>query len=131
MKLFKILFAILLFGLVLSCSKSNSDENNKEKEGSYIFQLKNEIEKMAAASLCNEKAECKYVAFGSKPCGGPWSYLVYSNSIDELSFLEKIEELNSKENEYNILYGIISDCSAPAPPSSIECVNGVCTAIFN
>ena len=87
MKLTKILFAIFIFSAILSCSKSNTDENTKEKEEAHILELKNEIEKMAATSICNEGVVCKYVAFGSKPCGGPWSYLVYNTSIDESYFL--------------------------------------------
>jgi len=130
MKFNKILLAIFIFSVVLSCSNSDSDENNKEKEEVYILQLKNEIEKMAASSICNEEFECKYVAFGSKPCGGPWSYLLYNTSIDETYFLKKVTELNTKEKEYNVLYGIISDCSTPAPPSTVECINGVCTALY-
>ena len=47
--------------------------------------LKSHIETLANASVCGDDFECRYIAFGSKPCGGPWEYLIYTTSIDQSS----------------------------------------------
>jgi len=70
------------------------------------------------------------VGIGAKPCGGFWEYIVYSSSIDVETFLAKIKILNEKENEYNKKYSIQSDCFMAMPPSSISCIEGKCTGIF-
>ena len=34
-------------------------------------------------AACKSDADCRAIAFGDKPCGGPWSYKIYSvTSVD-------------------------------------------------
>lgn len=131
MKILKYTLSFFLLFFIISCSLNDNEVDNQENELAFITKLKIEIEKLAASSICNEESECKYVALGSKPCGGPWSYLAYSTSLNEEFLLQKVAQLNTLENEYNIAYGIISDCSVPAPPTSVECVDGKCQAIYD
>ena len=95
-----------------------------------MIALKIEIESLANASVCNESTECKFIAFGSKPCGGPWSYLIYSTSIDTNKLEVMVEDYNQKEADYNQKYGVGSDCSVALPPTSITCENNTCVAVF-
>tara|TARA_R110002049_G_scaffold61447_3_gene163680 strand:- start:1960 stop:2175 length:216 start_codon:yes stop_codon:yes gene_type:complete len=53
-----------------------------EDKQSELTLLKSEMETLADISICGDELEYKYVAFGSKPCGAPQSYLVCSTSID-------------------------------------------------
>lgn len=92
--------------------------------------LKSDIEAMANASICSEEFECRYIAFGSKPCGGPWEFLIYTTSIDTLTLASLVETYNQMESEYNINCDAISDCSTPQPPTGFECENNQCIPIF-
>ena len=117
------------FILVLSISCS-STENTQKEDQLELETLANEITSLTESSICNEENECKYIAFGSKPCGGPWSYLVYSTSINTALLLEKVENYNQLENTYNLKWGINSDCSVANPPASLECIDGKCIANY-
>ena len=119
----------LVFFLIIGC---NSDDTAKERDidTKIISDLEDEIIALAESSFCNDITECAYIAFGSKPCGGPWSYLIYSTSIDVELLIDKVEEFNKIQQEYNIKYGIVSDCSIVLPPISLICEDNKCKAIY-
>ena len=115
--------------LVIYCDDSDQI-SPQEAEKEVIDNLKIEIKNLAGTSICSEEYSCYSVGIGAKPCRGFWEYIVYSNSIDIVTFLAKIETLNELEKEYNEKYSILSDCFMAMPPSSITCVDGKCTAVF-
>jgi hypothetical protein len=88
------------------------------------------IEDYASSSVCNDEFECRYIAFGSKPCGGPWSYLVYTTSIDTLELQSLVTDYNQRENSYNNNCGEVSDCLAPTPPTGFTCEDNKCIPVF-
>ncbi|MGB5420091.1 hypothetical protein [Algibacter sp.] len=120
------LFLICLCLLAFNCE----DEITQEDESAELNTLRLDIEALAITSICNEETECKYLPFGSKPCGGPAGYLIYSTSIDT----EKIEMLvlnyKQKSDEFNTKWGLMSDCSIVNPPTSIICENNACVAVY-
>jgi hypothetical protein len=126
MKLLFLVIPIILFG----CSDAQ-DLAAQEVEKKAIDKLKSEIVVLAESSICSEDNDCNFVGLGSKPCGGHWEYLVYSNSIDTIKFLAKVEDCNRLENEFNQKWGIISDCSFVVPPDSVICENGKCKAMYS
>ncbi len=119
---------IALLVSILGCS--NNSEITQEEELRKLNNLKKEIEQLIAAEVCTENADCNYIAFGSKPCGGPWSYLVYSTSINVEVLQQKVEAYNTKENAYNVKWGIISDCSIVLPPAEVVCIDEKCVAMY-
>lgn len=120
---------IILLVIVFSCT--NNSDTTKEEELSELNSLQNEIELLIDESVCTENSECEFIAFGSKPCGGPWSYLVFSTNIDTELLLNKVAIYNEKENAFNIKWDVVSDCMYVLPPSNTECVDGKCKAIYN
>lgn len=124
----KLFFSLLAF-LVIYCDDSGNI-TPQEADKAAIDNLNVEIKSLADASVCSEEFTCYSVGIGSKPCGGFWEYIVYSDSIDVVSFFAKIETLNELEKAYNEKYGIISDCFVAMPPSSMDCVDGKCVGIF-
>ena len=102
----------------------------QEDEEQELAALKIEIENFANTSVCDGNFECKFIAFGSKPCGGSWSYLVYSTSIDVKELESRVEGYNRKEAIYNAEFGIASDCTITNPPISINCENNICVAVY-
>lgn len=76
---------------------------------------------------CDDPAECRFIAFGDKPCGGPWSYLIYSSSnVDSVALGELVAEYNQYNEEINRRYNLMSDCSVPNEPN-LGCLGGRCT----
>lgn len=102
----------------------------QEDEEQELAALKSEIENLASTSVCAGTFECKFIALGSKPCGGPWSYLVYSTSIDTEELENMVEGYNRKETIYNTEWGIASDCAIVNPPTSLNCENNACVAVY-
>ncbi|ALJ05492.1 hypothetical protein APS56_10340 [Pseudalgibacter alginicilyticus] len=131
-KSFPIIFLfIVCFSLVaFQCEDNNDTSKTQEEERKELSNLKTNIETLANASICDETTECKYIALGSKPCGGPWSYLIYSTSInvDELENL--VKDYNKKEAAFNTKWGVFSDCAFVLPPSKVNCENNSCLPIY-
>ena len=117
--------------LLLSGCSPDDSTSLQEKEFAQLQETKKGIEQLSASGICVENSECKVIAFGSKPCGGPWTYLAYSTAIDEASFLELVANYNAAEHVYNTKWGIVSDCMAVGPPTAVECIDGKCTPVYN
>lgn len=121
-----------LMVILLSCSIDDdlSQEEYCENQLAYLSELKTQIEDYAATSVCSGTESCRYVAFGAKPCGGPWSFLVYSTSIDTLELLDMVDAYNTLEAQINSDCGLVSDCSVPLPPTGFDCIDNVCVPIY-
>lgn len=123
------LFTICLTLLAFQCEEDEASLT-QEEERIELDADKQEILDFAATSVCNESTECKYIALGSKPCGGPWSYLIYTTSIDTEKLELWVEDYNKKETAFNTKWSVFSDCSFVNPPTSISCENNVCVPVF-
>ncbi len=88
------------------------------------------IENQASSSVCSDVFECRYIPFGSKACGGPCPYLVYSTSIDTLELQTLVTNYNERENNYNSTRGAVSNCSVPIPPTKFTCEDNQCIPVF-
>ncbi|HEY9170151.1 MAG TPA: hypothetical protein VIN72_11735 [Lutibacter sp.] len=129
MKLIKIISkTIALLAIVFGCS--NNSDSSQEEDLAELTALQAEIELIIDSGICSENSGCEYIAFGRKACGGPKTYLAFSTSINVELLQQKVETYNTLENSYNQKWGIVSDCSVPAPPLNITCVAGKCTAIY-
>ena len=124
----KFYFIFLIF-LAINCTTAG-DIHGQEVEKTALDSLKKEIKALADESLCSDENTCYSVGFGSKPCGGFWEYLVYSNSIEVVDFLAKIQNYNELEKKYNDKYNILSDCFLVMPPKETICENGKCKAVY-
>ena len=89
-----------------------------------LMDLFNEIQNLTYSVSCSDSSNWLFTSYGAKACGGPQGYIAYSNKIDTVAFLQKIEAYSKAEKEYNYKYGVVSDCSLPNAPKSVECQNG-------
>ena len=121
-------FIVLLTLTLFGCASSN-ETNNQLADRMALFDEKSAIQDLIFDTGCTEESECAYIGFGSKPCGGPWFYLVYDSSIEE-EVIARVEAYNIKEDEFNKKYGIVSDCSMALPPDRVACENGTCIPIY-
>ena len=105
MKIIKhIVKTIALLAIVFACS--NNSENSQIQDKNELNNLKTEIEQLVNSGTCSENSNCDFIAFGSKACGGPKSYLVFNNSIDVDLLKEKVFTYNDLEAAFNIKWGI-------------------------
>ena len=124
-----ILIYLCLFLLSTQC-EDDIPPDTQENEQQELAALKAEIENLASISICSDTFECKFIGFGSKPCGRYWSYLVYTTSIDTEQLESMVEAYNRKEALYNADWNIVSDCAIANPPSSVTCENNTCVAVY-
>ena len=94
-----------------------------------LEQKSQEIVNYINSFTCSETIGCSYIAFGSKPCGGPRIYLVFPNSIDVKILKDMVTKYNEMDRLNNIQTGAVSDCAVVLPPNEIRCVNGICTIL--
>ncbi|MBM3299070.1 MAG: hypothetical protein FJY85_03850 [Deltaproteobacteria bacterium] len=103
-----------------------AEEEYQQEVEAQLRAMRAEIESMVGVPTCSDIADCAYIAFGSKPCGGPWTYLIYSRAtIDPDVLAARIREYNDLEDRYNHRFAVVSDCSVAAEPR-LTCANGVC-----
>ncbi|WP_158839978.1 hypothetical protein [Polaribacter sp. L3A8] len=96
----------------------------QEIEHRYLMDLFNEIQDLAYSVSCLDANNWLFTAYGKKACGGAQGYMAYSSSIDTSSFLNKIATYTQAEKDFNVKWGIISNCSITKPPISVVCQNG-------
>ena len=104
--------------------------STQEKEHNDLMVMFDEIQNLVRAIACNDGSNLTFTAYGTKACGGPQGYIAYTSHIDTVAFLKKIELYTEAEKEFNITWGIISDCSISPQPIAVECNNGYPTLIY-
>lgn len=130
MKKFILIFAV--FSTLISCIDFDNNQNNtQENELTELRNHKNYILSLVENASCTENSQCEFIALGSKPCGGPWSYIVYPSTIDTKLLLEQVAIYNLKEQQYNQKWNVISDCMFVMPPIKVDCINNKCVAVYN
>lgn len=121
--------ALAVILVLTSCLACHEHERDEEADRARLFRMRQEIEELIGEAICTESSECHSIAFGAKPCGGPWEYLIYSTStVDTYTLQQRVEEYNSFNEILNQRYGWISDCSLPNRPT-VGCRDGRCVDI--
>lgn len=94
-----------------------------------LAKLETEIMELIGEAAASEATYCRTIAFGSKPCGGPWRYLIYSTQTTDSTVLrDKVERFNRLQAERNRELGLVSDCSLAVKPET-QLVDGRCSAV--
>ena len=93
------------------------EQRTEEGDRAQLEKMRQEIDALIGDAAGASIADCRSAAIGSKPCGGPWAYIVYSaSSTDPTELANRLAEYNALEAEMNVLYGYVSDCSIPNMP---------------
>jgi hypothetical protein len=123
---------ILGFGCQHSSSKGKREVSSERKGvqslSERMAELKADMEELTKDKSCTSNSECKAMAYGTKACGGPSGYVVYSiKTTDVIRLKEVTSELSQLQDEYNREQGLMSTCSYMMPPE-VSCDQGQCRA---
>ena len=78
---------------------------------------------------CTSDQQCQVLPVGARPCGGPASYLAWSNARTSGAELQALADRHRSEQQAsNTRSGMVSDCRAIAPPAA-ACRAGTCQLI--
>ncbi|MFT4857138.1 MAG: hypothetical protein ACI9UV_001307 [Algoriphagus sp.] len=117
------------FFLLMSCNLS-TDEGGGEASPIALDQLWTEINQLATSQTCTNVSDWTFTPIGSKPCGGPMSYLAYSRKIDEKRFLELVQAYTELQADFNKRTGAFSDCALVQRPSGVICENSKAVLVY-
>lgn len=93
-----------------------------------ISALNQEIQALVATPTADNVQACRVVGYGSKPCSGPSSWLIYSSqTTDDTLLLPLVERYNRLTEQFNQQEGMMSHC-AMLEPVQPQLINGVCVA---
>ncbi len=135
--LYKIMFflaALVTVSLALTTNSGNqvngSSVNNhiinEQSDRTRLAKLKKTIDVEIGKPRAKSLTQCRVIAFGAKPCGGPRTYLVYSNlKTNEPKLKRLVSEYNTLEEKLNREGNLISDCMFVEEPQ-ITLHNGMC-----
>ncbi|MCG7548744.1 hypothetical protein [Pseudoalteromonas sp. Of7M-16] len=78
---------------------------------------------------CDSNSQCIAIPVGSRACGGPSSYLLFSSkTADQSKVYELAKKLTDSEAQYNAKHGMISICEHLRQPST-QCVENTCVKL--
>ncbi|MGI4719889.1 MAG: hypothetical protein ACRYGO_17830 [Janthinobacterium lividum] len=81
---------------------------------------------MTADATCTEHGQCRTVAVGANPCGGPQEYLPYSMMrTNEKDLLAVAERYKAERQAQNKASGMVSTCRYLPDPGAV-CTSGSC-----
>ncbi len=108
----------------------NGSDNGVLRSKSEFFEDLNRkeslIKALVANKSCDSNEQCQEIAYGSKPCGGPWSYLIYStNNTNQATLTSEVTAFNELQRLQNEKEGAVSDCSVVVPSFPV-CSNSLC-----
>ena len=93
------------------------DQRTEESDRAQLMEMRGKIDALIGDAAGASIVDCRYAGLGTKPCGGPWEYIVYSvASTDSTALAQQLAAYDAFEAEMNELYGYVSDCSVPAIP---------------
>lgn len=126
---------ILIVGLVAYLASSSACRGRPAHESTVVTQPEQSLDSLRAIVLdivgeptCLSSVQCRYVPLGAKPCGGPWTYLVYSiQTTDSILLAGTAADYTEREAQLNRELGRVSDCRAVSPPR-LDCVDSRCVA---
>lgn len=92
----------------------------------HLTAIGSEIAELIGAAACESDDQCRVIALGSKPCGGPAEYRVYSSLDTDTALLEtRASEYTRLSVQYNRETKALSDCSMVLA-SMAHCASGQC-----
>ena len=69
---------------------------------------------------CNDDSQCRTMAIGTKPCGGPEAYLAWSTTNTDANALElAVTNYNLERQKEIRRFGLLSNCAMVDDPGAV------------
>lgn len=124
-----VLLSIFAFGVMSGChrgSRTPQPGDESLADTTRLRELREAVTREIGTPRCENRAQCGTMPFGAKPCGGPWSYLVYSRATTDTARLAAaVREYTVFQSGLNRRSGLVSDCRF-TPRPAVDCVAGIC-----
>ena len=73
------LLSLILISISICCLFTVCDLHYAEEvDRARLEGMRQDIIEFIGEPTCKDSTNCRSIAFGDKPCGGPWEYLIYS-----------------------------------------------------
>jgi hypothetical protein len=112
-----------------ACHVAGSRASHREEvpaDSTRLRQLRESVTQVLQVPTCVDRSQCRVMPLGAKPCGGPWSYLIYSTATtDSARLAAAVTKYTSYQTDLNRKLGLVSDCQF-VPPPQVDCVSGQC-----
>ena len=99
------------------CGSRDPYTQEAQPEQESLDSLRSRILELIGEPVASGMSQCRLIAFGAKPCGGPRAYLVYSTEATDSTLLARAVALYTSEDaRLNQELGRASDCRLVTPP---------------
>lgn len=123
-----ILAISLVCGMLQACGYAGIDGRQTIAGGlqSEMRDIRLLMEREVGDAAAKRPEQCRAIPLGSKACGGPQSFLVYSTAVsNERRLQELARQYAEAEEKYNRVTGAVSTCSFLMPPE-VHLEHGKC-----
>ena len=108
---------IAIAGVFGACGPKTRDSRSPTQENHTLDSLRATVMRLIGEPVATSIAQCRLTSFGAKPCGGPWTFLVYSTDVtDSTELARAVAAYTSRETQLNQQLGRASDCQLVTPP---------------
>ena len=122
-----VIILMLCFGGLVACN--DEDPFDEAADRARLDKMEAGIDNLIGEATCKDAKDCRVMAFGAKPCGGPWSFKIWSAAtVDSAALAGLVAGYNKFNQTLNDRYGWMSDCMVVTPPD-VGCVEGHCVVI--
>ncbi|MBI2379181.1 MAG: hypothetical protein HYV16_00265 [Gammaproteobacteria bacterium] len=118
---------LLGLSLLAACAHAGGGSGNEPPAPGQPNAYVQALDAAIGAAECQEDRECKAVAVGHKPCGGPSGFKVYSTRGGNAQVIEALAEQERAAAKAAEKPGMVSDCMLIEPPY-VSCRAGHCAA---
>ena len=99
------------------CGSRDPYTREAQPEQESLDSLRSRIFELIGEPVASGMSQCRLIAFGAKPCGGPRAYLVYSTwATDSTRLARAVAMYTSEDARLNQELGRASDCQMVTPP---------------
>jgi hypothetical protein len=100
-----------------------------QSDAEAAAEIRERITVMIDGARCNNIVNCRILALGSRPCGGPEEFVAYSiwdTQVDEVRSLAA--EYNFLREEVDAADGKVGTCNVLTEPA-VNCINARCVTV--
>jgi hypothetical protein len=120
---------IMIAGVSQLAACNDEDPPDEAGDIAILAKMEAEVDGLIGEAACKDVKECRSIAFGAKPCGGPWKFKIYSvTGLDTTQLASKVDAYNKLNAAFNARHGWMSDCMVVTQPN-LGCVEGNCVAV--